>query len=59
MHEEDPDVPPRAHLAVVVPDFDAALARLREHGFEAERQRANTGAPRGPTRSPPAATGSS
>jgi len=34
MHEEEPTVPPRAHLAVVVPDFEATLARLHEHGFE-------------------------
>lgn len=34
MHEEAPVVPSRAHLAVVVEDFDATVAALREHGFE-------------------------
>jgi catechol 2,3-dioxygenase-like lactoylglutathione lyase family enzyme len=43
MHEERPTVPPRGHLAVVTPDFDATLARLREHGFEAEPRRPHWG----------------
>lgn len=46
MHEPRPVVPPRGHLAVHVPDFDAALARLREHGFEPEPGRRHWGAPR-------------
>jgi catechol 2,3-dioxygenase-like lactoylglutathione lyase family enzyme len=46
MHEEQPTVPPRAHLAVVVPDFDTTLARLREHGFETRPGREHWGAPR-------------
>ena len=46
MHEEHPTVPPRGHLAVVTPDFDATLARLREHGFEAELRRPHWGSPR-------------
>lgn len=46
MHEEDPVAPPRGHLAVVAPDFDRALARLGEHGFEAERRREHWGHPR-------------
>lgn len=46
MHDNDPVVPPRAHLAIVVTDFEEALARLREHGFEAERRREHWGAPR-------------
>jgi hypothetical protein len=46
MHEASPTVPARAHLAVVVPDFDAALERLREHGFAVERRREHWGAPR-------------
>jgi hypothetical protein len=46
MHEERPVVPPRGHVAVHVPDFDAALERLREHGFEPEPHRAHWGAPR-------------
>jgi catechol 2,3-dioxygenase-like lactoylglutathione lyase family enzyme len=46
MHTEDPTVPDRAHLSVVVPDFDAALARLRERGFETRPGREHWGAPR-------------
>ncbi len=46
MHEDSPTVPPRAHLAVVTPDLDAALARLQEHGFEVERRRPHWGEPR-------------
>jgi len=46
MHEEHPSVPPRAHLAVVTPDFDATLGRLHEHGFETRRGREHWGAPR-------------
>ncbi len=37
MHEDFPTVPARAHVAVVTPNFDAALARLQEHGFAVER----------------------
>jgi Glyoxalase/Bleomycin resistance protein/Dioxygenase superfamily len=36
MHEERPVVPSRAHLAILTPDFDITLARLREHGFESQ-----------------------
>jgi catechol 2,3-dioxygenase-like lactoylglutathione lyase family enzyme len=46
MHEARPSVPPRAHLAVVVPDFDATLTRLQEHGFETSPGRAHWGARR-------------
>jgi catechol 2,3-dioxygenase-like lactoylglutathione lyase family enzyme len=46
MHEESPTVPARGHLAVVVPDFDGTLARLREHGFETRPGREHWGAPR-------------
>jgi catechol 2,3-dioxygenase-like lactoylglutathione lyase family enzyme len=46
MHEAEPTVPERAHLAVVVPDFDAALERLRERGFETRPGREHWGAPR-------------
>jgi catechol 2,3-dioxygenase-like lactoylglutathione lyase family enzyme len=46
MPEEEPTVPPRAHLAVVVPDFEATLAGLGEAGFEVERRREHWGAPR-------------
>jgi catechol 2,3-dioxygenase-like lactoylglutathione lyase family enzyme len=46
MHEAHPVVPPRAHLALVVPDFDATLARLHQHGFETGLRRQHWGAPR-------------
>jgi catechol 2,3-dioxygenase-like lactoylglutathione lyase family enzyme len=46
MPTEAPTVPPRAHLAVVVPDFETALRRLREDGFEVECRREHWGAPR-------------
>jgi catechol 2,3-dioxygenase-like lactoylglutathione lyase family enzyme len=46
MQEERPSVPPRAHLAVIVPDFDATLARLQEHGFETRLGREHWGSRR-------------
>ena len=46
MHEESPVVAPRAHLAVVVPDYEATLEHLREHGFEVEPRREHWGSPR-------------
>jgi catechol 2,3-dioxygenase-like lactoylglutathione lyase family enzyme len=46
MHEGEPRVPPRAHLAVVVADFEATLAALHEHGFETRPGREHWGAPR-------------
>lgn len=46
MHEEHPVVPPRGHVAVHVPDNDAALERLREHDFDPEPRREHWGAPR-------------
>jgi catechol 2,3-dioxygenase-like lactoylglutathione lyase family enzyme len=46
MHEPNPTVPPRAHVAIVVPQFDAALARLQEHGFKVEPRREYWNKPR-------------
>lgn len=46
MPEASPTAAPRGHLAVVVPDFEATLARLAEHGFEAECRREHWGAAR-------------
>jgi catechol 2,3-dioxygenase-like lactoylglutathione lyase family enzyme len=46
MHEESPVVPPRAHVAVVAPDFDTTLERLRAAGFDPEPRRPHWGAPR-------------
>lgn len=46
MHEVDPVVPPRGHIALHVPDFEAALARLRDHGFDPVPGGEHWGAPR-------------
>lgn len=46
MHEDAPTVPTRAHVALVVPQFDGALARLQEHGFEVKRRREHWDEPR-------------
>jgi catechol 2,3-dioxygenase-like lactoylglutathione lyase family enzyme len=46
MPTESPTVPSRGHTAVVATDFDTAVERLREGGFEVERRREHWGAPR-------------
>ena len=46
MHDERPTVPPRGHLAVVIPDLDATVSLLHEHGFEARPGREHWAAPR-------------
>ena len=47
MHEDEPDRPaPRPRRRRRAPRFDAALARLQEHGFEVERRREHWGEPR-------------
>jgi len=46
MPSERPVVPARGHLAVVAPDFEATLGRLRERGFEVESAREHWGAAR-------------
>jgi hypothetical protein len=46
MHEEHPVVAPRAHLAVVVANFDTTVARLHEHGFQTRPGREHWGSPR-------------
>jgi catechol 2,3-dioxygenase-like lactoylglutathione lyase family enzyme len=46
MPEEEPTVPSPGHLAVVVDDFEATLARVREAGFEIEPKREHWGQPR-------------
>jgi catechol 2,3-dioxygenase-like lactoylglutathione lyase family enzyme len=43
---ESPTVPPHGHAAVVVPDFERAVERLREQGFEVTPGRRHWGAPR-------------
>ncbi len=46
MPAEEPTAATRGHLAVVVPDFAATVARLRDRGFEVEARRAHWGAER-------------
>jgi catechol 2,3-dioxygenase-like lactoylglutathione lyase family enzyme len=46
MPEEEPTVPSPGHLAVVVDDFEATVARVREGGFEIEPKREHWGEPR-------------
>jgi catechol 2,3-dioxygenase-like lactoylglutathione lyase family enzyme len=46
MPNENPVAAPEGHLAVVAPDFEAAVERLRRAGFEVEPSRAHWGAPR-------------
>lgn len=43
---EEPVVPPRGHVALVAPDFEATLERLRAAGFEVEHKRELWGQPR-------------
>lgn len=46
MPEDDPTVPSPGHLAVVAPDFDATVARLRDAGFTVEPKGEHWGQPR-------------
>ena len=46
MPEERPTAPLRGHLAVVAPEYEATVARLRERGFAVERRRPHWGAAR-------------
>ena len=46
MYSGDPVAPPNGHTAVVAPDYDATLERLRAGGFEPEPRPEHWGAPR-------------
>jgi catechol 2,3-dioxygenase-like lactoylglutathione lyase family enzyme len=46
MPRDRPVVPEVGHIAVVTPDFEETLDRLRQGGFEAERRREHWGQPR-------------
>jgi hypothetical protein len=46
MPEDEPTVPSPGHLAVVTPDFDATVARLRDASFEVEPKGEHWGHPR-------------
>jgi len=53
MPTDEPMVPVRGHVAVVVEDFDATVAALREHGFKVEPRREHWNAPRAVVIAPP------
>jgi catechol 2,3-dioxygenase-like lactoylglutathione lyase family enzyme len=46
MPTDSPRVPPRGHVAVVAPNFEAAMDALRERGFQVELRREHWGSPR-------------
>jgi hypothetical protein len=46
MPEDEPTVPSPGHLALVAPDFDGAVTRLRQRGFTVEPKREHWGQPR-------------
>jgi catechol 2,3-dioxygenase-like lactoylglutathione lyase family enzyme len=46
MPSDEPAVPAAGHIAVVVPDYEQALERLRAAGFAAEPRREHWGQPR-------------
>ena len=52
MWVDDPVVPPQGHAAVVVPDYERTLERLREAGHEVEERAEHWGVPRAVTRAP-------
>lgn len=49
---EEPVVAPEGHVAVVVGDYDATLAALREAGFEPDPRSEHWGSPRAFVRCP-------
>lgn len=49
---DDPVAPPRGHVAVVAPDYEETLERLRAAGFEPDPRREHWGAPRCFVRAP-------
>lgn len=46
MHVDDPVVPPQGHAAVLVEDYDAAFAALRDAGHDPEPRSEHWGSPR-------------
>jgi catechol 2,3-dioxygenase-like lactoylglutathione lyase family enzyme len=46
MPKDEPIVPSPGHLALVAPDFEATVERLRQRGFEVEQKREHWGQPR-------------
>jgi catechol 2,3-dioxygenase-like lactoylglutathione lyase family enzyme len=49
---DEPVVPPKGHVAVIAPDYDEALERLRSAGFEPDPRREHWGSPRCFVRAP-------
>ena len=49
---DDPVAPGEGHVAVVAEDYDDALARLRDAGFDPQAREEHWGAPRAFVRSP-------
>lgn len=52
MPREQPAVPAVGHAAVVTPDFEAAVRRLRDAGHAVERRREHWGSPRASATAP-------
>jgi catechol 2,3-dioxygenase-like lactoylglutathione lyase family enzyme len=52
LHADTPVVPPEGHCAVVVEDYDATCAALREAGFHPEPRPQHWGSPRAFVRDP-------
>ena len=51
-YESDPVIPPRGHVAVVAPDYDAVIAALRQAGHAVDPRAEHWGAARAYARSP-------
>ncbi len=52
LYAREPAIAAEGHVAVVVGDFDATLAALRDAGFQPDRRRAYWGSPRAFVRCP-------
>ncbi len=52
LYADEPVVAPAGHVAVIVADYDATLAALREAGFEPQPRTEHWGSPRAFVRSP-------
>ena len=52
LHADEPGVPLEGHVAVIVGDFDATMAALREAGFDAQERTRYWDSPRAFVRSP-------
>ncbi len=46
LYRDEPQIPGRGHVAVVVDDFEAAVAALAGAGHDVERRREHWGSPR-------------